>query len=295
MRDSKLRSPFRLRLGEVSALCVRHDSRHGDELLAVGDEDYVVLTARLRGDELEDQGHHKLGDVLEKKLRETGSKSEWEAMATDGEGRVFVVREDTATVVVFSRGLRKQVHAIDLQVEQGPDRRARLLLEGDNRGPEGMLLLTEGHLLVVKQRKPVLLIEFGPRRDNPLGWGKQAHLRREDAFELSDGGRTKLFPLRSWKLHRDHEEVVESANDLALDDEGRLHAISSRSRCVYDLVPGSDDDAVEAPNRWRLPDDIEASGVRKAEGLAFEPTGRPLVALDSRKGDNTFRLERLPR
>lgn len=158
-----------------------------------------------------------------------------------------------------------------------------------------MLLLTEGHLLVVKQRKPVLLIEFGPRRDDPLGWGKQAHLRREDAFELSDGGRTKLFPLRSWKLHRDHEEVVESANDLALDDEGRLHAISSRSRCVYDLVPGSDDDEVEAPNRWRLPDDIEASGVRKAEGLAFEPTGRPLVALDSRKGDNTFRLERLPR
>lgn len=42
---------------EVSALCVRRDRGEGEELLAVGDEDYVVLTAALRGDELASTTH----------------------------------------------------------------------------------------------------------------------------------------------------------------------------------------------------------------------------------------------
>jgi hypothetical protein len=158
-----------------------------------------------------------------------------------------------------------------------------------------MLLLADGHLLVVKQRKPVLLVEFGPRRDAPLGLGNQAHLRRGEEFELSGGGHTKLYALRSWQLHRDHEEVVESANDLALDEERTLYAVSSRSRCIYDLVEGADEDEVEAPNHWELPDDIEASNERRAEGLAFDASGRPVVSLDSQGGDNAFLLERLSR
>jgi hypothetical protein len=106
VKSSRLRSRFQLSLGEVSALCLRHQQGDGDELLAVGDQDYLVLTAPLNDDELGDQNLHKLGEVLGKESGDAGSGSQWEAIATDAEGRVFVVREDTATVVVFSRRLR---------------------------------------------------------------------------------------------------------------------------------------------------------------------------------------------
>ena len=60
-------------------------------------------------------------------------------VAVDTEGRVFVVRESSATVVVLSPGLDGHVHTIELDVEGGPDRRARRLLDDENAGPEGIL------------------------------------------------------------------------------------------------------------------------------------------------------------
>ena len=146
-------------------------------------------------------------------------------------------------------------------------------------------MLEDGHLLVAKQRDPILLTEFGPR----------APLAGRSASEPPTGDRTQLVALRSWRL-REEDEEVESANDLALDGEGRLHAISSRSRCIYELRPSSDDDELRAGPRWRLPAEIEPDKNRRAEGLAFDQQDRPVIAIDSKeKDENAFLLGRLPR
>ena len=270
----ELKKRFRLDLEEVSALCARRHPDGGVELLAVGDEDFAVVAATLVDDGLEDARRTELGDALNDDARDRDSGSEWEAVAADGEGRVFMVSESSAEVVVLSPDLKSQVHTIELDVDAGPDRRARKLLDDENAGPEGIVLLDDGHLLVAKQRDPILLIEFGP--DDPVG--------------------RRLVPLRSWRLREDDEEEVESVNDLALDGEGRLHAVSSRSRCIYELQLGTDEDKVRIAQRWHLPAEIEPGKERRAEGLAFDGRGRPVVAIDSRQPDeNTFLLERLPR
>ena len=274
MPESELKKRFRLDLEEVSALCARPRPDGGVELLAVGDEDFAMVAATLMGDDLEDARRTKLDDVVDDDVRDPDSGSEWEAVASDGEGRVFVVSESSAEVLVLSPELTRQVHTIELDVDAGPDRRARKLLDDENAGPEGIVLLDDGHLLVAKQRDPILLIEFGPHE--PAG--------------------RRLVPLRSWRLREDDEEEVESVNDLALDGEGRLHAVSSRSRCIYELQLGSDEDKVRIAQRWRLPEEIEPGKERRAEGLAFDGRDRPVVAIDSRQPDeNTFLLERLSR
>jgi hypothetical protein len=289
MAEATVTSHSHLRLEQASALCIRRVGGGAHEVVAIGDENFVVVTAPLEGEGLGDGDRHEVGDVI----AQSGKKSDWEAVATDGEGRVFLIEEKSAKVVVVSADLREHLHTIHLRAEDGPDQPARKLLEGDNRGPEGMLLLAGGHLLVVKQREPVLLIEFGPCDDDPLGFGPDAQLKRRHEFELPRGRETDLFPLRSWELL--DEEAVGSANDLAIDDEGRLHAISSRSRCIFELEPLGDREMV-AGARWALPARVGADDERHAEGLAFDREGRPIVALDLQDSDdNVFVLERLAR
>ncbi|MFN2628570.1 MAG: hypothetical protein ABR569_08040, partial [Gaiellaceae bacterium] len=156
--DSEIERAFRLPIDEVSALSVRRET----ELLAVGDEEFVIVHAAIGDDGLRNEFHsRRVGDILDDDVRDGESGSEWEAIAADGEGRVFIVRESSLTVVVLSRGLDSHVHTIELDVKDGPDERASQLLDDVNAGPEGILLLQGGRLLVVKQKDPALLIEFG--------------------------------------------------------------------------------------------------------------------------------------
>lgn len=280
MATATVITPGRIDLDQVSALALRADG-----LVAVGDEDFAVVTAPLDAGGIGAGTGHPVEALVE----DAGPKSDWEAVATDGAGRVFVIQEGTATVTVLSADLTERLKTIELRAGDGPDHRARKLLDGDNRGAEGMLLLARGHLLAVKQRKPVLLVEFGPRHDVAHGFGSDAQLAPGAAFALAG---TELFPLRSWKL-RDEDEV-KSANDLAVDGAGRLHAISSKTRCIYELQP--DGDEIVPAARWDLADDVGASKDRNAEGLAFDAHDHPIVALDVKDTDaNVFVLDQLPR
>jgi uncharacterized protein YjiK len=161
---------LKTRFGSIwtrSRPCARARAPDGHaELLAVGDEDFALVTATLTSDELVGARRHELGDALDDDVRDGDSGSEWEAIAVDPQGRVLVVSESSATVVVLAAKLDAQVRTIELDVANGPDRRARKLLDDENAGPEGIVVLDDGHLLAAKQRNPILLIEYAatPRR-----------------------------------------------------------------------------------------------------------------------------------
>ncbi len=257
----------------------------------MGDEDFAIYTATLQGEELGQAGRVSVRDALPEKLTEGGS--EWEGVAADGSGRVFVLRESSANVFVFSPDLRELEHTIHLDLEESEDEHVRELLDDPNAGPEGMVLLDGGHLLVVKQRDPIVLVEFGRKDDPHSGLSGDSYLPPDGAFRLSDGRRTTLRALGSWELGEDAEAAVETANDLAVDGDGRLHAISSKSRCIFELG-GADpqDGEVAVVNGWAIPEELEAGRERKAEGLAFDDQGRAIVALDAKdRGDNCFLLD----
>jgi uncharacterized protein YjiK len=293
--QSTLAESWQLDLEEISALCVRRASADRQELLAVGDDDFVVHLAVLEGDSLRHRRRESARDLLPVKVSKAGS--EWEAVAADGAGRIFALRESTATVFVFSPNLARLEHTIHLDVEGSDDAHARRLLDHPNAGREGMLLLNGGHLLVAKQRDPIVVIEFGRRNESPKGLSGDAYLPVDRSFEPSDGSRTTLHALASWQLDAEAEATVESANDLALNDRARLHAVSSKSRSIYELGPASARNGrLSIAHLWQLPGGLQAGHDRRAEGLAFDDRGRPLVAVDAKdKEENTFLLEPLER
>lgn len=297
LRPTTVIARWRLRLDEVSALCVRRVQSDRRELLAVGDEDFVIHRATMHGDRLGKRERVSVRDALPGKVFSHDGGSEWEAVASDSSGRVFLLREPTATVFVFSPGLRKLKHTIQLDIEASDNAHARHLLDDPNAGPEGILLLKGGHLLVAKQRKPVVFIEFARKAQRPLGLSGDAYLPPDKSFKFSDGERTSLRAVASWQLDPNAETIVESANDLAVDDRNRLHTISSKSRCIFELEAAeARHGRISVTDAWALPEELRANCDRRAEGLTFDDQGRPLVALDV-KGSamNGFLLERLER
>lgn len=150
---------------------------------------------------------------------------------------------------------------------------------------------------MAKQRDPIVFIEFGSRDKPQKGLSGDAYLPADAPFELSDGSRTTLHALASWELDAGAEEIVESANDLAIDNLARLHAVSSKSRCIYELdSANARHGRLSIAHLWRLPGHLQAGSHRRAEGLAFDDQGRPLVALDAKdRKENTFLRESLER
>jgi uncharacterized protein YjiK len=284
---------FRIDLDEMSALCVHRSAARRQEVLAIGDEDFGVHRALWDGERLGESTRRSVRRLLPDS--EQSKKSEWEGIATDGRGAVYVLREPTATVFVFSTELDRLEHTIQLDVEGG-DPAARGLLDDPNAGPEGLLLMTRGHVLVAKQKEPIILVEFGPKGDRPNGLWPDPSPPPGRALELLSGGeRSTLVALAAWQLAHADEGVVQSANDLAVDRRGRLHAVSSKSRCIYRFATErASDSRITIDRSWALPEEIGAGGKRKAEGLTFDDQGRPLVALDAKDSDaNTFVLESL--
>lgn len=304
---TKCLQKFRLHLDEASGLCIRHDS----SVLAIGDKEFMVTSVVLEGDRCINECSHWLGDIFDpketdrtklnhkrprdKKLNKE-SGSQWEGIAADGRGRVFIVDERTCTVVALSSGLDERLRTIALQPAMPLP---------DNAGPEAIVLLADGRLLAVQQKGPAQLIEFGPSTNTERGphdatvkdgsFESGAHLPSHASFELPRGDGT-LVELHRWRLMLDAKHPVASVNDLAVDPQGRLHAISSLSQCVYELPSRTGNDTLIMTNCWQLSPDMKLCSHRKAEGLAFEADGRPLIAVDEKLGeDNLFLLEALSR
>ena len=285
-------SHWELPLEEVSALAVRRTGRaEGTQLIAVGDGRWALALAAVGAAGLSS------GRAAEVDAGQAADPpdSEFEGVASDASGRVFVLREGAARVLVLDGGLRGVERAIDLRVspdEPGFGREFNDPREANSRG-EGLLLLRGGHVLVAKQRKPVRLIEFGPPGDGAHGFSPGSALGRDESFELAGDGTVEMDVMASWKV--DHDDV-KSINDLSVGDDGRLHVVSSKSRSLArveaDLEPGGGTARLAT---YELPDDLFHTDDDKAEGLVFTPELGWLVGLDlKRSAPNVFQVTGVP-
>ena len=290
MGTTLVRRSSRLELGEVSAICVRQTAV-GHELLAVGDKGFDVVVAELSSTGVGTARSNEVAHFFPPGKDGEREKSEWEGLASDAEGRVFVLEEGSGTVHVLSPDLGELVQTIQLDVSGSRETDVARLFDDPNAGAEAVVLLPPGDLLVAKQRDPVIFVQFGdPDRRRSAARGTS--LVRDTAFELPKGARARLHALRHWTMPKDDERTVESVNDLAVDPSGRLYAISSKSHRIYRLDVGGR--KVRIDKDWKLADDIRLSKDRRPEGLAFDPSGHPLVALDTHgDGDNVFVLATL--
>jgi hypothetical protein len=280
-----------LQLTEVSALALRS---HASELVAVGDDEFTVLTVKLdaSGQPREQERH----DVHALVADAGDDGSEFEGVACDGTGCVFLLREGPATVLVAAPDLAHVERTITLTVDASEPVIGPSWNEDPNKRGEGLLLLRDGHLLVLKQANPVALVEFGPSGDPAHGISPDTVLPAGEPFALP-GSDASYVPLAVWELADGAVDDFPSLNDVAADDSGRVHVVSSKGwligRLEDRLTPG---EHARIPDRWDLRDalgqDDDEEKKRRVEGLTLEPGGVALVGLDMKGVDeNLFGLE----
>jgi hypothetical protein len=265
---------WKLPIREVSGLCVRQNG--SAELLAIGDARWEVAVAELTSTGVHPLPTTQVGRAINRGRLSTRGSSEFEGIATDGSGRVFLLQERSGRVLVLDHAMTVLEHSITLDVSPEDPEIGEAWHQDANARGEGLLLLRGGHMLIAKQRNPVRLIEFGPAGDAPLGFAVGGALAAAEPFTLPDGDASTVDVLATWSL--DPAAAIASINDLAVDAEGRLHFVSSRSRCLgrldADLKPGEDDVATTV---LALPPELSK---HRTEGLVFTDGLGWLVALD---------------
>jgi hypothetical protein len=238
-----------------------------------------------------------LAGLVKKWTHKPEEGSQWEGLAADDSGRLFVLQEHAGKksapphVFAFAPSLDAVTATLALEVADQNVPWQRKWLEEKNARGEALLLLRNGHLLVFKQKDPVQVIEFGLPGHEPHGFGPERLLGPRDAFEIN-GGDVRYIPMASWGLGTRDASAVKSINDAAVGHDGSVYVISRTSRVIARL------DSDPAPSEtvvidavWLLPEEIEhPEGLVLLEGLA------PLVADDrpaTAGGPNLFLLSTL--
>lgn len=261
-------------LREVSGLALG-----GGRLLAVGDHDPVLFTAPLEPFPLQWEGI----DLAALDLPDGGTQ--FEAVQPAGENTVLILQEQPARVLVIDLTAKSLVGALALEVP--PAHRLRQVWLGDrsSRG-ESLILTAAGHLLVVKEKDPAAILEFGPAGDDAVGW------RRGGQTEPPAPGDATLTVLSTWWLDEGLARHLPDISDATIGPDGCLYLLSDKGSSIArlpDVLDPSGGD-VGAAAVWRI-----AGRPDNAEGLVILADGTPLIGLDTKAPrGNLLRLQRLP-
>ena len=261
-------------LREVSGLAVR-----GDQLLAVGDHDPVVFSAALGRWPLRWQGTDLAGLDL------PGGGVQFEALEPAGEHTVLVLQEQPARVLYIDLATPALVGTVLLDVPEDHQLRQAWLGDRSSRG-ESLLLTERGHLLVVKEKDPPAILEFGPPGDDPVGW------RRGVEPTPPTHGDVMLTVLATWWLGEKMQKHLPDISDATVGPDGRLYLLSDKGSAIARLPDLLDPQGgtIEPDAVWRI-----AGKPENPEALVILADGTVLIGLDTKAPRrNLLRLEPLP-
>jgi hypothetical protein len=271
--EAEIETKLAVDLQELSGLAHPPGSRAARQIYAIGDrkKHLVRMTFGDRHDEPE-------VEIVNLKDLFPSGDSQWEAVAVDMQGVVYIMRESPAAVFAVDPATPRILQTINLdfgQLAGAAD------ADGENSLGEGMILMKNGHILVMKEKGPSLLLEFGPL-GQPLGVTPDTVLGSAP-FAPPPGAEVTYRVLKSWEIGDNAQQLMRDFSDLAVGDDG-IYALSDRSGRIAKL---RFENKVKVDRYWDLPNDIE-----KPEGLAFFD-GRPVVGSDKVGGKNVYVLERL--
>jgi hypothetical protein len=220
----------------------------------------------------------------------TPESSQWEGIDTDATGRVFVLREVPGTVLVFDQTLETLLHVFPLTVEDDPAELEAWEADHNALG-EGVLLLRNGHLFVVKEDKPRQLLEFGLPGARAEGLREDLPIAHASEFPTPPESRVTFRLLTAWDLGGEAAERIGDLSDVTVGPDGRIYVLSDQSRCIARLQAALDpeDGLIEVDRIWGLPDRLH-----QPEGLVITGNWEVLVAVDhDEPRENLFLLRGL--
>ena len=261
-------------LREVSGLAL-----FGGRLLAVGDHDPVLFTAPMEPFPLRWEGVDRAGLDL------PDAGTQFEAVQPADEHTVLILQEQPARVLLIDLTATSLVGTLILEVPESHRLRQAWLGDRSSRG-ESLILTARGHLLVVKEKDPAAILEFGPAGDVPVGWC------RGGQTEPPAPGDATLTVLSTWWLDDGLARQLPDISDAAVGPDGCLYVLSDQGSAIARLPdvldPAGGD--VGAAAVWRI-----AGRPENAEGLVILADGTPLIGLDTKAPRrNLLRLQPIP-
>lgn len=260
-------------LREVSGLALGRQV-----LLAVGDHDPALFTAPLEPFPLRWEAIDLAGLDL------PGGGVQFEAVEPVGDGTVLILQEQPARVLRIDPVGRSLVGTVMLEVPDGHRVHQSWIGDRSSRG-ESLILTDRGHLLVVKEKDPSVILEFGPAGDAAVGW------QRGGPVAAPPSGEVTFTVLATWWLDDALTAQLPDISDATVGPDGCLYLLSDQGAAIARLPDRLDSQGgtVGAVASWRI-----AGRPENPEGLVILPDGTPLVALDTKSAKrNLLRLERL--
>jgi len=213
--------------------------------------------------------------------------SQWEGVTSDATGRAFLLHEQLGTIFVLDPDASQILSLINLEAFsiQENRRRYRSTVNKENAMGEGLLLLKNGHILVIKERFEPTIIEFGPAGSQPQGYQNELWTGASGEFPIS-GEQYSLYPLMIWHLDKKFQNC--DLSELSPGPAGDLYILSQQCKWVArltDLKP--DAPKINFANLWALP-----SKIRRAEAFIVPDEQHIIVAEDKKslKKPNIFLL-----
>ena len=212
--------------------------------------------------------------------------SQWEAITTDHKNLLYLLHEQLASIFVYSLELNDLVHVMNLESFDVPSLK-KIKRKHTNSLGEGFVLLNNGHILLMKEDHPASIIEYGYQGENAYGYSQALRLQATKDFPKLDGQKTKMVPLKMWKL-ADHFRKCD-LSELSTDTEGHLFALSQRCRWIgqlNDLSP--EHNHMHFANTWNFP-----AHIKSAEAFLIPDANTFILAQDlkSTKQANMFVLK----
>lgn len=274
--------PSKLAVSETADIPLREVSGLGlrdGQLFAVGDHEPVLFTAPLEPW----PPRWRAIDLSGLKLPEGGRQ--FEAVVPVGDHTALILQEQPALVLHIDLSVPSLLGTLELQVPEGHRLRQSWLGDRSSRG-ESLVRTDRGHLLVVKEKDPAAILEFGPPGDDPVGW------QRGTPPIAPPTGHVDLTVLATWWLGKALSESLPDISDATVGPDGALYLLSDQGTSIARLPDRLDPagGTVDADAVWRI-----AGAPENPEGLVILGDGTPLVGLDTKSPRrNLLRLEPIP-
>src|SRR5215475_9714462 len=264
-------------LREVSGICLRRSRNGRMSLIAVGDRvAKIAWFPQPRSDGGRIDWHtSSIAKLSGSKLPKDDPQIE--AVCADGVGRILLLQETSPRVELIDLKALEAVALIDLVIE-GRDEIAKAWSDPEGSRGEGAVLLRGGHLLIAKEKKPAVLIEFGPAHSRSRGLVRGGALAGGEPWPIKKG-RHEFVALAVWLPDKTLAKTCADFSDLEIGPDGYLYLLSDQSSTIarLDELPAGGGTATLL-DAWRL-GDLDG----KPEGLAFTAQGLAIVGLDTRK------------
>ncbi len=290
--DLAITREFTIPLREISAMFWQRPQQQGGsgKLFAVGDKFARLGVVDFNGRRLGRQEFWDFTPALIKRFAPCVSpeiqechkavgdlSSQWEGIAVDGLGKLFLLHEKFASIFVLSPDAGKLLGVMNLSgfFPKARGTPGQMPHNRDNALGEGLVLLNNGHFLVIKERFPPAVVEFGRAGEAPQGFSADLALAASKDFPLSEEN-VSYEPLQLWRLedHQHHCDLSELTSSAA----GELYVLSQQCKWIARLSQlRPQGKFAKLSRKWYLPEQLSA-----AESLVVVDEQSFLVAEDRR-------------